>query len=337
MSSQLFQPVAGPNQNRPNHLINGAFDFWQAGTSITIANTVSTYQPDQWYGKNSLGTNGILTLAQVAGVTDGSKYGASLKISTAPTVAQANGCELYQVLSNQASLALYNQSASFTVLVKALNNVTQVGVQFYYKTTEAKVDTSIGSEVLTTVNSSTFTACTINNQALGSSMTTSGVVGVRIRITGVSSGNLYDINNGFVCEQAMVNVGPLSSTFQRQANNPAEELVACQYFLEVLGSSAATTKPIAMGTITAANTTANFILTFRTLKRTNATLTFSAHTHFNVVNAAINQITTAMADAGSGVDAGNIQATFSTTAAAQAGSYLLTNNTAARVYIDARI
>lgn len=228
-----------------NRLINGAFDWWQAGTSATVTATgggsptaTYLYQADQWYVNNILGggtVEGVITYSQVTGVTAGSLYGASVKITTAPTgTGIQNGCELYQTLSNRASIALYNQTASFTVLVKALGNINQVGVQFYYKTSEAKVDSVIGSEVLTTVNTSTFVACTINGQALGTSMTTSGVIGVRIRPTNKSSGNLYDLNNGFVCEQAILNIGPVAMPFSRQYEDPVNELAACKYFYQVI-------------------------------------------------------------------------------------------------------
>jgi hypothetical protein len=223
------------NQPARNYLINSAFDFWQrfgASPSQTVANTVSTYVADRWYIKNTLGTNGIITGSQVAGTTNGSKWGLSVKITTAPTAAQVNGTELYQALENIDSLNFYGQTASFGILVKALGNVTQVGVQFYYKTTEAKVDTSIGSEVLTTVNSSTFVSCSTLGQAIGTSQTTAGVIGVRVRITGVSSGNLYALNNGFIVEQGQINLGSTLGTWQRAGNTNSEELRMCQRFYQ---------------------------------------------------------------------------------------------------------
>ena len=229
-----------------NLAVNGAFDYWQAapsGNTTTITATgggtptpTYSYCADQWYVNNVLGggtVEGIITYSRATGVTNGSRYGASVQITTAPTgTGIQNGCELYTVLSNQASYPLYNQTASFSILVKAFNNVTQVGVQFFYGTTEVKPTNSIGAEVLTTVNASTFVACTINGQALGTSQTVNGVIGVRIRPTAVSSGNLYSVNNGFVAEQAMLNLGPVAMPFQRMYSNPAPELAACQYFYE---------------------------------------------------------------------------------------------------------
>lgn len=260
-----------------NQLINSAFDFWQRGTSVTIANAASTYQADRWYVKNSLGTNGVITFSQVTGVTAGSIFGASVKITTAPTAAQVNGTELYQTLENPQSLYLYNQTVSFSCLVKALGNVNQVGIAFMYKTTEAKVDTVLGAETTFTVNSSTFTLGTLNSVAIGTTPTTSGVVGVRIRITAVSTGNTYDLNNGFIVEQTMMNLGTAVGTFQRAGATPQQELQMCQRFYEK--SYAPATNP---GTATTAGmlmvTSANaanrnfFVLAFKATHRANGTL-----------------------------------------------------------------
>lgn len=232
-----------------NFLVNSGFDYFQAGQSITVTATGGGsptnsygYVADQWYVKNILGggtVEGIIT-AQPNTLSSSSVPGINnalqVKITTAPTgTGIQNGCELWQVLSAKATQELYNNNASFSVLVHGLGNVNQVGIQFFYATSETKPTVAIGSEVLTTVpsSSSSTALCTINGQALGTSMTTTGVIGVRIRITGVSSGNTYDLNNGFTCGQPMLNLGPTASPFQRQYNDPTAELAACRYFLWV--------------------------------------------------------------------------------------------------------
>lgn len=334
--------------NFQNFLINGAFDIWQAGTSATLTaagsgapTPVYLYQPDQWYVKNILGggtIEGIVTFSQVAGVTNGSMFGAKAQITTAPTgTGIQNGLELYQVLSNKASTPLYNKTASFTILIKALGNVNQVGVQFYYATTEAKLTNSIGSEVLTTVNSSTFSSCTINGQALGTTQTVNGVIGVRIRPTAVSTGNLYDLNNGIVSEQAMLNLGPVALPFSRQYNDPAQELASAQYFYEVWGTQGATTRRFSIGLVSAANTTGQFIFPFKISKRMQPTATVSAASHFTVSNSATSVAATAAADNGTNTDAGAIDFTLSGTYAANSALTLQSNTTAARIFFDARI
>lgn len=215
-----------------NGLVNSDFLFWQrsGASAVAVANGGSVYGPDQWYGVNGLGGGSQITLSRIAGASGTSRYACQVQITTAPTSAQANGCELRQTLENLEAIQYYNKTASFTVKIKALGNVNQVGVQFMYKTTEAKVDTAIGSEVLTTVNTGGFVNCTINGQALGTSQTTSGVIGIRIRITGVSTGNTYDVNNGFICEQAQLNLGGRAATYSRQSPSLSEELVTCQRF-----------------------------------------------------------------------------------------------------------
>lgn len=227
---------SGPSQTAiQNLLLNGNLPLFQRGTSSTVANGLTSYLADRWYAKNSLGTNGIITQDQLPGVSDGAAFGLRVRISTAPTALQTNGCELYQAIENQTSLQLYNKTASFQVKVKALANVTQVGIQFFYATSEIKLTTSIGSETLVTVNSSTFTTLNTGLQAIGTTQTTSGVVGVRIRPTAVSTGNLYDINNGFVVEQAMVAVAAdtTGATFISAFPTFESELAACQrYYLK---------------------------------------------------------------------------------------------------------
>jgi hypothetical protein len=232
LSSLQAQVNTNTTEIPKNYLINGAFDLWQRQTTNTITNSNVLYVADRWYGKNLLGTNGILTFSRQTGTLNGSKYAAQLQITTAPTALHTNGCELYQTIENRDSLELYNESASFGAMVKALGNVNQIGVQFYYATTETKVDTAIGSEVLVTVNSASFSLAQIAGQAIGTSMTTSGVIGVRIRITGVSSGNTYDLNNGFIVEQAVVAKGSTVPTFRRAGKNFQDEIAMAQRFYE---------------------------------------------------------------------------------------------------------
>ena len=238
-----------PDQDFKNLLVNGGFDWWQAGTSTTITATgggtptaTYAYLADQWYANNVLGggtIEGIITYSQIAGTgpfTGGgtAAFQAKLLITTAPTgTGIQNGCELYQVMDNLTTYGfLYNNTASFGVWVTAFGNVNQIGVQFCYATSEAKPTNFIGSEQTFTVNTSNPTFCFINGQALSNSMTTSGVVGVRIRITGVSSGHAYDLNNGFSAQQAIVNTGTFSMPFIRNGITPQADLINCQRFYE---------------------------------------------------------------------------------------------------------
>ncbi len=229
-----------------NFLLNGGFDWWQfGGTSATVTaagggtpTSVYLYMPDQWYVRNVLGggtVEGIITFSQQTAVTNGSGYGARVKITTAPTgTGIQNGAELWQTLSNVATVPLIGATASVGGLIRCLGNVDQVGVQFFYGTTEVKagVANTIGSEATATCNTTTFVTLKTEGISLGTSMTRAGTIGIRIRPTHVSSGNLYDLNNGYEVEQWMLNVGSTLATFNRQHSNPADELHALQYFYE---------------------------------------------------------------------------------------------------------
>jgi uncharacterized delta-60 repeat protein len=249
-----------------NALANSAFDIWQRGTSVAVANGGTAYQADRWYAKNSLGTSGVLTYSQVAGVSAGSKYGASVKITTAPTAAQANGCEFYQTLENFDTLPFINQTASFQVLVKGLGNVNAVGIQLFYSTSETKVTTAFGLEKSVAVSNASFSIGQLLAQSVGSLPTSAGVIGVRIRVLGVSTGNTYDLNNGFVVEQAQLNIGFAIPSFARSGRTTMEELAICQRYYETGQVSSDTT---------AAGTLSRWTLFYKVYKRTTATLTFT--------------------------------------------------------------
>lgn len=220
---ELYQAVQ-------NELYNGNFDFWQRGTSVTAANTETKYLADRWYCKNSLGTNGVLTFSRQTSILTPHNYAARLLISTAPTAAQVNGCELYQSLSALDSKRLLGRLMSFRAYLGGLNNVTQVGVQLYYRSTEGKVDTAIGTEIVCNVSAAApYSLAAIE----GVKIPTSAVsVGVRIRIVGVSTGNTYDINNGFQVEEAVLHVGENLLPATRRGGSWAAELNACEAFYE---------------------------------------------------------------------------------------------------------
>lgn len=243
-----------------NKCINGGLDWWQAieatGTTISWV-SVSTYLygPDQWYARNTLGgtgTAGILTLTQVAGVTNQSLYGCKLQITTAPITAPTNGCFLTYIFDNFQSQDFYNQNASAQILIKALGNVTSVTLQFKYATSETKLATGIGSAVVVTINSSSFSIGQIIAQAMGTAQGTGGVVGLEIGINAVSSGNVYDLNNGFMVEQCGIYVGNNIPTSWARAASPPQELgMLLRYFWKTfpIGTKPAQSTGSALGAI----------------------------------------------------------------------------------------
>lgn len=225
-----------------NILVNGAFDWWQAfPAGSSVANAGRVYFADQWYVSNDLGTNGVITCTPTSGQLGGSIKGCKVQITTAPTAAQVNGTELWQVIENPILLSrIMGQSTAFTsAMIKSLGNVTQIGIQFFQAGAEVKttaVSSSVFTETLVTVNSANFTACgsasafSFGGYVAGSS----GVVGMRIRITGVSTGSAHVLNNGFIVEQAgfWAGTGSVQPQWARRNANPDLELALCQRFYE---------------------------------------------------------------------------------------------------------
>lgn len=214
-----------------NEFWNANFFLRQRSTGGTTANTEKKYFADFWMTRNALGTNGVITTSFPAASFHGMTRALQLQITTAPTSAQANGCELYYIFEHVDSLQLQNTTISVAAKLKALGNVSQVGIQVrYHATLETLPNAAAASEVLVNVNTSTF----VDGQALAQAISgiipvapTGGVIGVRFRIAAVSSGNLYDLNNGFIIERPTLNKGSTAMEFAVRGN-VSEELLAAR-------------------------------------------------------------------------------------------------------------
>lgn len=226
---------------RPNYLINGGFEFAQrVNTGIPDSSTEYTY--DRWYVVNSLGTNGLIEAGTpplspqgINGPLLGLRLGAFpagfFRIATAPTALQANGLTVYHTLEQRDSMVFYNNLATFAIWAQQYDtNTTQIGITLMYKTTEAKVDTALSSEYTFDISSGNWTRCVIQGVPVGTTLTTAGVIGVRIRPT-AGTGNLYDLNVGFLLAQGMLVPGAVvPKTFQRAGLTRGGELALCRRF-----------------------------------------------------------------------------------------------------------
>jgi hypothetical protein len=226
-NTQNTTNIASINSHQfQNSLINGAFDFWQRGTSVTVSTGTQTYQADRWFVNNSSGANA--TYSQVSGTVNGSKFGASVTFGAA---AASNNLFLTQVVENPNSLQFLGNTASFGVWIKGLNNTNQVTVSIGYATTETKTQTTILSQTVT-VNTSGFTFCSVLAASIAALPTTSGTISVTIQPTGASSGSVFASGNGFVAEQGMLDIGSIVAPFSRAGKNAQEELATCQRYYE---------------------------------------------------------------------------------------------------------
>lgn len=245
-AAPTWVPAVAATTTPANLLLNAANDWWQNGTAVNVTSTgggtpatVTGYGPDQWMLSHRLGastTAAVITMRQTTGALTGSIFGLSVTVSVAPGGTAGNTFfHVIQTLSNKASIQAYNQTVTFSVPIKAFGNVNKVSCDLLYSTTEVLASLALGTGTAATVsvNTASFTTCSVT-QAVGTSPTLSGVIGVRVSVANaaVSSGNNYDVGNGFVVEQAMLNMGASAQTFVRQNQNPATEFTALQYFFE---------------------------------------------------------------------------------------------------------
>lgn len=224
-----------------NSLLNGFFDWWQRGTSLTLPYSTSAivYGPDRWSGFNAVGAGGVITLAQVAGAVSGSTYGLKATVTTAPGVGGTTGAKVFHwldVLESQKFLKA--GAASFAVQVKAQGNVTGVQIGFVtsipgYAGTPAVI-TNLQSFTAQsfTVNSAGFVQCVVNTNGISPFQLTNTILGISISVTTVSSGNASDLGNGFILEQAMLNPGMILAAVKRAFNQGDTEVQALQKYFE---------------------------------------------------------------------------------------------------------
>ena len=233
-SNTSWQTVTTSSGTAQNYLYNSNFNIWQrygATLSATVNNGINAYVADRWYTKNGIGTGGVITVSRVGASLSNSNYAYSQKVTSEPP-SPTNQFQTFQALETIDTAQFYGSSASFAIKVKALGNINQVGLQFVYNVTETKPTATIGSEQTFSVSSSSYTTCFIDGEALGTIMGTSGVIGIRIQSTGASSGNITDLNNGYILAQGILTKTQTHQAYQPMFSTFAEELSSCQRYFE---------------------------------------------------------------------------------------------------------
>lgn len=231
-SWDVISLYGGSASSIDNSLLNSAFDWWQRNTTLDVAYSATrtfTYIPDRWAVWNGVGTGAVVTGSQVAGTINGSQFGFKVVNKTAPGTASAVGPAVFHTLHNNDSLPYYGNNGCFSANIKAVGNVTGVTLQFFQSAGMNGVASglaTIGSAVTVAINSSTFSLGQIVAQAMGTAQGLSGVVGVAIVSSAVSSGNLSDIGNGFILEQTMMNVGSTPAPYKRSLPSTTAEFEA---------------------------------------------------------------------------------------------------------------
>lgn len=339
---------SAPNSAK-NYLLNSNLDFFLTGIStVTVNSGLTSYVPgDLWYVTNNGVASGGIDASGTAGplIPPPDGLNGRLRVVCSGNVTGYVGSpfQLAQVLDNPSSQELSGQTVSAGVWILAQGNVTQVGLQFLTEASEVRPITTTGAEQLTSVNAGTFTFCKLEGISLPS--ISGGVFAVRVRVTGVSSGDLGDDTNGFVVGKSQWNPTPTVSPFyQRAGATLADELLLinrfyCKSYESTTNPSAVTDYGLINGTAVAA-TTATALVGFPVEMRVRPSIVFysrngTADAFFNASINATNVGPVSPADAVGSITTASTQGLLllvTGTATLTAGDFIMFHYTA-----DARI
>lgn len=232
--SILVSPKTAFGGSPRNYFLNSNFPYFLTGTAqVDVPFGTTSYIPsDLWYLVNN-GSAGVVSTVGQPNTHSivGSQGQLANFITTAVTGFIDSPFDQVYPLDNGSSLELAGQTVSVGLWIEAAGNVNQVGLQILSAATEVKPTSPVGTESLQTVSGMSVTFIRLQGVALPS--INGGVFGFRIRITGVSSGALGDVDNGFTILKTQWNIGTTvnSSLYQAAGVTAAEELLMINRYL----------------------------------------------------------------------------------------------------------
>ena len=224
-----------------NYLINSNFDFWQRhnGTSCITppGNSGGGYMADRWYVRNTGNSSPVLsTQVLYSGTPTSVRYGLQTIFNQVGNT--SGNIYITQVIENQFATELSGQTISFSAIVQGLGNVNNIGLNFIYNSNKyARPNTVIGTTQTIAITAGSAYLFQVQGFVIPSGLITNsnGNLGVQVFINGVTTGNIYDRNNGLVLNQTMLNIGPYCAPWTRAGNTIDGEFIACQRFCETWG------------------------------------------------------------------------------------------------------
>jgi len=259
-----------------NKMINGKFDIWQRGTSISLPNATWTYGPDRFaaYSAFSAGTSTFSQQTFTAGAAPVAGYEAQYfaRVTCGST---ATFFQIEQRLEDVRTFAGQTVTVSFWAKSSATPTVKVTTYQNFGTGGSSGVNTD-GSNFALTSSWVRYTATLSIPSISGKTIGTNNALNVGL--VHVSGG----INSATIDTWGwQIEAGSTATDFQTATGNLADELVACQRYYEKsydLGTFAGATE--GSGVITTAGSlalTTSFItgqVVYKVTKRVPATVVF---------------------------------------------------------------
>jgi hypothetical protein len=225
----------------PNYIINGGFDIWQRGTSVSTSTTVyNGYLADRWRWLRNAATAGITVSRQPVGSTlPQLQYCIRMQRNSGDTSTTANYISMS--LESAESIKLAGQTVTFSFYARAGANYSGAGNLLTAQllsgtgTDETVLNGFTGSSTI--VNATpTLTTSWQRFSFTATVPTTSTQLGLYFTYTVVGTAGASDY---YEITGVQLEVGSVATPFRRNANSIQGELAACQRYYWQLNSGEA--------------------------------------------------------------------------------------------------
>jgi len=250
-----------------NAIINGAFNVWQRGTSISLSNGVETYVADRYIAVTNF-ASGTATYSQqtftpgaapVSGYE--SQYFGRLNCSSAVTL-----WALRQRIEDVRTFAGQTITFSFWIKASAANASTTIEIlqNFGSGGSGSASITATGPSVTTSWQR--FSVTVANPSISGKTIGTGSYLQATVYSNSGLTASMTVDTWGWQLEQ-----GSVATAFQTATGTLQGELAACQRYFQVIGGTASG-YPIITGYVSAASQTPRFPIAFPVTMRTAPTI-----------------------------------------------------------------
>ena len=253
-----WQPYAAPQVAGKNMVINGAFDFWQRGTSFTTG--AFQYSADRWrIGRGAFQTGGTYT-RQNANL-EGFRY--CIRIQRDAGGNGTGGGYLATSFETSESLRFSGKVVTLSFYARKSTNYTGTGISTVLQsgtgTDEigfAESNFATGASNIFNTSASALTTSWQRFTFTGTVPSNSTQLGIRLVVeySGVAPADDYAEITGVQLE-----AGSTATHFSRAAGNLGSELAACQRYYYRLNANQGSSYAV-LGTGFATNTTTGAIV-----------------------------------------------------------------------------
>lgn len=258
MTSQVSQALS------PNYIINGAFDFWQRGTTTSGTGPVSPFTADRWQGVRSAGQ---LSTSQQTTVPTGFTF--ALRVQRPNGDSNTTAFSAQYTMETRDSRLLIGNSVTFSFWARCGANYSPTSsILNAQLKTGTGTDQSVVAGFTGEVNAIAATPTLTTDWQRFSYTTTlsSSVNQLGIRFVAIPTGTA-STNDWFEITGVQLEAGSVATPFRRNANSLQGELAACQRYYQVISGFSCSAP-----TTNAATTAVNF----KTEMRTAPSVTASA-------------------------------------------------------------